>query len=71
MVKSVNLYLAENTPTNRFITLFIAELDELRNISRSAKQTIASFEAQEKKRTGISNLKIRFNNVFGYFIEIS
>ncbi|MDQ3087675.1 MAG: DNA mismatch repair protein MutS [Acidobacteriota bacterium] len=50
---------------------FNAELDELRNISRSAKQTIASFEAREKQRTGISNLKIKFNNVFGYFIEIS
>jgi DNA mismatch repair protein MutS len=50
---------------------FDAKLDELRNISRSAKQTIASFEDREKKRTGIYNLKIKFNNVFGYFIEIS
>ncbi len=50
---------------------FNAELDELRNISLSAKQTIASFEEREKKRTGIFNLKIKFNNVFGYFIEIS
>ncbi len=50
---------------------FSAELDELRDISRSAKQTIASFEAHEKQRTSISNLKIKFNNVFGYFIEIS
>ena len=50
---------------------FNHELDELRNVSRSAKQTIASFEEREKKRTGIFNLKIKFNNVFGYFIEIS
>jgi DNA mismatch repair protein MutS len=50
---------------------FNTELDELRNISRSAKQTIAAFEEQEKSRTGISNLKVRFNNVFGYYIEIS
>ena len=50
---------------------FDQELDELRETSRSAKQTIASFEDQEKSRTGISNLKIRFNNVFGYYIEIS
>ncbi|HUR97953.1 MAG TPA: DNA mismatch repair protein MutS, partial [Pyrinomonadaceae bacterium] len=50
---------------------FDAELDELRDISRSAKQTIAAFEEQEKTRTGISNLKVRFNNVFGYYIEIS
>ncbi len=48
-----------------------SELDELRNISRFAKQTIAGFEEREKKRSGIFNLKIRFNNVFGYFIEIS
>ncbi|MEP7148004.1 MAG: DNA mismatch repair protein MutS [Acidobacteriota bacterium] len=50
---------------------FSTELDELRNISRSAKQTIAGFEEHEKERTGISNLKVRFNNVFGYYIEIS
>ena len=47
------------------------ELDELRNISQSAKQTIAGFEEREKKRSGIHNLKIKFNSVFGYFIEIS
>lgn len=50
---------------------FNSELDELREISRSAKQIIAGFEEREKNRTGISNLKIKFNNVFGYFIEIS
>lgn len=50
---------------------FNEELDEIRNISNFAKQTIATFEEQEKQRTGISNLKVRFNNVFGYFIEIS
>lgn len=48
-----------------------AELDELRGISTSAKQTIAAFEEKERARTGIANLKIRFNNVFGYYIEIS
>lgn len=50
---------------------FNAELDELRRLSQNAKQTIAAFEADERKRTGISNLKIKYNNVFGYFIEIS
>lgn len=48
-----------------------AELDELRNISQSAKQIIAAFEDEERRRTSISNLKVKFNNVFGYFIEIS
>jgi len=50
---------------------FNSELDELRNVSTSGKQTIASFEDREKERTGIPNLKIRFNNVFGYYIEVS
>lgn len=52
-------------------TGFDSDLDELREISTSAKQIIASFEEQERTRTGISNLKVRFNNVFGYYIEIS
>lgn len=50
---------------------FEAELDEIRAVSSGAKQTIAAFEEREKTRTGISNLKVRFNNVFGYYIEIS
>ncbi len=50
---------------------FDAELDEFREISKSAKQIIAGFETRERQRTGINNLKIKFNNVFGYFIEIS
>jgi DNA mismatch repair protein MutS len=50
---------------------FNGELDELRDLSRSGKQTIASFEEQERKRSGIPTLKVRFNNVFGYYIEIS
>lgn len=52
-------------------TGFDVELDDLRLVSSSAKQTIAAFEEKERGRTGIGNLKIRFNNVFGYYIEIS
>ncbi|MBK9216003.1 MAG: DNA mismatch repair protein MutS [Chloracidobacterium sp.] len=47
------------------------ELDEIRTVSVSAKQTIAAFEDQERERTQIGNLRIRFNNVFGYYIEVS
>jgi DNA mismatch repair protein MutS len=47
------------------------ELDELRTISRSGKQVIADMEERERARTGIHSLKIRFNRVFGYYIEIS
>ncbi len=50
---------------------FHAELDELRNLSQNAKQIIAAMEDRERKRTGIGSLKIRFNQVFGYYMEIS
>lgn len=50
---------------------FCAELDELRAISRNAKSIIAALETRERARSGISNLRVRFNNVFGYFIETS
>ena len=48
-----------------------AELDELRGISGNAKQAIAAMEASERQRTGIPTLKVRFNRVFGYYIEVS
>jgi DNA mismatch repair protein MutS len=48
-----------------------AELDELRTISRSGRQVIAEMEERERARTGIASLKVRFNRVFGYYIEIS
>jgi DNA mismatch repair protein MutS len=50
---------------------YSAELDELRNLSQHSKQIIASMEERERKRTGIGSLKIRYNQVFGYYIEIS
>ena len=50
---------------------YSAELDELRNLSQHSKQIIASMEERERKRTGIASLKIRFNQVFGYYIEVS
>ena len=50
---------------------YSAELDELRSTSRNAKQIIAALEATERTRSGINNLRIRFNGVFGYFIEVS
>jgi DNA mismatch repair protein MutS len=48
-----------------------AELDELRSVSHEGKGFIARLEAQEKARTGISTLKIRYNRVFGYSIEVT
>lgn len=56
-------------PTIR--TGYDAELDELRDLSQNGKQYIAQIETRERTRTGIASLKVRFNNVFGYYIEIS
>ncbi len=47
------------------------ELDELRELSQHSKQIIAAMEERERKRTNIASLKIRFNQIFGYYIEIS
>lgn len=50
---------------------FNATLDELRDLSRGGKQWIASYQAKESERTGIPNLKIGFNRVFGYYLEVT
>lgn len=50
---------------------FSKELDELREIGREGKKWIVQLEAQERKQTGISSLKIRYNQVFGYYIEVT
>ncbi len=47
------------------------ELDELRDVSHGGRRQIADMEAAERARTGIASLKIRFNRVFGYYIEVS
>jgi len=46
-------------------------LDELRDLSRNSKQYIAQIEQRERQRTGIGSLKVKFNSVFGYYLEIS
>jgi DNA mismatch repair protein MutS len=48
-----------------------AELDELRELSRSGRQALASIEERERVKTGIGSLKVRFNNVFGYYLEVT
>ena len=50
---------------------FDAELDELRTISREGKGWIARLETDERERTGIPSLKVRYNKVFGYYIEVT
>ncbi len=48
-----------------------SELDELKDLRKGGKDFVARFETEEKERTGIKNLKIGYNKVFGYFIEVS
>jgi len=48
-----------------------AELDQLRDLRRNSRNYIAQIESRERGRTGIQSLKVKFNNVFGYFLEVS
>ncbi len=48
-----------------------AELDELRSLGHGGKQALAAIEQRERDATGIASLKVRFNNIFGYYIEVS
>jgi DNA mismatch repair protein MutS len=50
---------------------YSAELDELRQASKSGKEWIATLQQKEIERTGISSLKVRYNSVFGYYIEVT
>ncbi len=47
------------------------DLDELRELSRNSKAVLAQIEHRERERTGISSLKVKFNSIFGYYIEVS
>src|SRR5579862_8341502 len=47
------------------------ELDQLRDLSRNSKQVLAQIEQRERQRTGIASLKVKFNSIFGYYLEIS
>ena len=72
----ISTAISENPPVNlsdggTIREGFSEELDELRNLRNDAQRTIAAFEEQEKRRSGIASLRVKFNNVFGYFIEIS
>ncbi len=68
--------LVDNPPTRVteggiFRDGYHPELDELRYIARNGKQLIAELEAKERERTGIRNLRIGYNQVFGYYIEVT
>jgi DNA mismatch repair protein MutS len=68
--------IAEEPPANlsdggTIRTGFNTSLDELRDISQNSRTYLVQIEQRERARTGIASLKVRFNNVFGYYIEIS
>lgn len=68
--------ISENPPANPadggvIRSGFSAGLDELRHLATHSRQIIAAIEARERQRTGIGSLKVRFNNVFGFYIEVS
>ena len=73
---SLQSALADEPPANRadggaIRDGFDPRLDQWRDISRNSKTYLAQIEQRERTRTGIASLKIRFNNVFGYYIEIT
>jgi len=68
--------LPENPPPhtrdgNLFAPGVDGELDRLRSLSENAREALLALEASERERTGIGSLKVRYNKVFGYFIEVS
>ena len=76
LVELLETALAEDPPSNlrdggMIRDGYSAELDELRSLSRDGKSWIAKLQEDERRRTGIDSLKVKFNNVFGYFIEIT
>ncbi len=76
LTQTLEAALSEEPPTNLKDGNIIADghsaaLDELRAAARGGKDWIARLQEDERKRTGIDSLKIKFNNVFGYFIEIT
>jgi DNA mismatch repair protein MutS len=73
---AVRAALADNPPPNFnsggvIRPGFNAELDRVATLSRDAKGWMAEYESSERRRTGITSLKVRYNKVFGYYIEIS
>jgi DNA mismatch repair protein MutS len=76
LVAQIDATLSDEPPTNprdgnTIRTGFSAEVDELRSLALDARGVIARLEASERERTHISSLKIRYNQVFGYYIEVT
>lgn len=76
IVQLIDMSVTDEPPTvirdgNMIKEGYNEKLDELRQIRRSVKEFLYSFEEKERERTGIKSLKVKFNRVFGYFIEVT
>jgi len=76
VVQLIDRSIVDDPPTNLADGGIIrkgysSELDELREVAHSGKSWIANLQAKERERTGIPSLKVGFNNVFGYYIEVT
>lgn len=76
LADSIEKAISENPPAalsdgNVIRPGYNADLDELRGLSHNAKSWIANLQRSERERTGISSLKVSYNKVFGYYIEIT
>lgn len=76
IVAKLELALIDNPPLSvrdggMIATGYYAELDELRTIAQDSKQWIQNLEASEREKSGIKSLKIGYNKVFGYYIEVT
>ncbi|HEY7515423.1 MAG TPA: DNA mismatch repair protein MutS, partial [Vicinamibacteria bacterium] len=76
VVEEIEATIVESPPASSREGGFVragvdATVDELRSVSEGGRATIAEIEARERERTGIASLKVRYNRVFGYYIEVS
>ena len=76
LVQKIDATISEEPPVNPrdgnvVRRGFNTEVDELRSLASGAREVIAKLETSERERTGIPSLKVRYNNVFGYYIEIT
>ena len=72
LTKTINPDVPLAKPEGKMIQPGIdKDLDELKNILENGRQWLANYQAEEIKKTGISSLKVGFNNIFGFYIEIT
>jgi DNA mismatch repair protein MutS len=76
LARAIDATLSDEPPVNprdgnAIRTGFSAEVDELRGLASGAREVLARLESSERERTGIGSLKVRYNQVFGYYLEVT